>query len=160
MLFMNDDSEHKVDDWINWRGGEWNCIRQYWQYCDVNCWNWAFLSVSPAPWNNFAPRSPNITWARGSDSLRITWYENGQETDFTGIHWNATRWESCAKTCESGFPSRNDGCAYQSYTLYRNNHKTETAVTHSTKNPCFHVHVYLILHETCSLLTFMEKKNS
>lgn len=56
------------------------------------------------------------------------------------------------------FTSRNDGCAYQSYTLYRNNHKTETAVTHSIKNPCFHVHVYLILHETCSLLTFMDKK--
>ena len=82
ILFMDDDSEHKVDEsddgWvrINWERGEWHCVREWWQYCSANYWNVSiFISFLPHP--NFAPLSPNITWARGSDSLRIIWYKKG-----------------------------------------------------------------------------------
>ena len=37
----------------------------------------AFLSGFHLPHSNFAPLNPNIAWARGSDSLRITWYKKG-----------------------------------------------------------------------------------
>ena len=37
----------------------------------------ALLSGFTRAHPNFAPLSPNITWARGSDSLRITEYKKG-----------------------------------------------------------------------------------
>ena len=44
---------------------------------NVNCPNVNIFIVFFLPYPNFAPLSPNITWARGSDSLRITWYKKG-----------------------------------------------------------------------------------
>ena len=75
---MDDDSEHKVDDsgwwigawcWINWEGGEWNCLREWWQHCNVNCRNVITFIGFFMPQPNFVPLSSNVTWARGSDSL-------------------------------------------------------------------------------------------
>ena len=63
--------------WINWGGGEWSCVREWWQHCSVNCWNVSIFTGVFLPRPNFAPLSPNITWARESDSLRITWYKMG-----------------------------------------------------------------------------------
>ena len=63
--------------WINRGRGEWNCVRQWWQHCNVNCRNVnIFYQGFPAS-PNFAPLSHNFTWARGSNSFRIIWYEKG-----------------------------------------------------------------------------------
>ena len=63
--------------WINWEGGEWNCAWEWWQYCSVNCWNVSISIGFFLPYPNSAPLHPNITWARGSNSLRITGYKKG-----------------------------------------------------------------------------------
>ena len=45
--------------------------------CNANCQNVSiFIDFFLSHPNNFAPLSPSITWARGSNSLKITWYEN------------------------------------------------------------------------------------
>ena len=45
---------------------------------NVNCQNVSIFIVFFLPYPNFAPLSPNITSARGSDTLRITWFEKSQ----------------------------------------------------------------------------------
>ena len=55
-----------VGFWINWWGGERNCIREWWQHCNVNCRNVSIFIGSFLSQPNFAPLSPSITWARGS----------------------------------------------------------------------------------------------
>ena len=39
-------------------------VRECWQYCNVNCQNVSIFIVFFLPHPNFAPLSPNITWAR------------------------------------------------------------------------------------------------
>ena len=63
--------------WINWGGGKWRCVRERWQLCNVHCWNVSVFIGFFQPRPNFAPLSPNIPWARGSDSLHTTGYEKG-----------------------------------------------------------------------------------
>ena len=87
ILFIDEDSHRKADDsdngwvnawfWTNWAGGEGNCVRDWWQHCNVNYQNVSIFIGVFLPYPNFAPLSPNITWARGSESLRMTWYEKG-----------------------------------------------------------------------------------
>ena len=88
---MDDDSEHKVDDsddgWVLY--SEW--IRE--EESDIvpesdghtamlTVEMWAFLSGFSCRHPYAVPLSPNITWARGSYSHGITWYETGEiDTD-------------------------------------------------------------------------------
>ena len=46
--------------WINWGGGEWSCVRKWWQHSSVNCWNVNIFIGGFPPRPNFAPLSPNI----------------------------------------------------------------------------------------------------
>ena len=45
--------------WINWWGGEWNCIRKWWQHCNVNCRNFSIFISFFLSHPNLAPLSPN-----------------------------------------------------------------------------------------------------
>ena len=53
--------------WINWGGGEWSCVSECWQHCNVKCQILSFYHVFSVP-AQLAPLSCNITWARRSDS--------------------------------------------------------------------------------------------
>ena len=66
--------------WVNWWEGQSNCIREWWQHCNVNCRNVSIFIGFFLSHPNFAPLSHCITWARGSNSLKITWYEKDYES--------------------------------------------------------------------------------
>ena len=69
--------------WLNWGGGEWNCVREWWQYCNVNCWNVSiFISFFSCPTKTLLLSAPILRGLGGSDSLRITWYEKAYFTYF------------------------------------------------------------------------------
>ena len=83
---MDDDSEHKVDDsddgWVLDSEQIWKEESEIVSESDGNtamlllkCEHFYQVVFLPRP--NFAPLSPSVTWARGSDSLRITWYKKG-----------------------------------------------------------------------------------
>ena len=43
--------------WINWGPGEWNCVREWLQHCNVNCWNVSIFIRFFMPCPDFAPLS-------------------------------------------------------------------------------------------------------
>ena len=60
---------------------------------NVSCRNVSIFIAFLLPHPNCTPLSPNITRARGSDSLRITWYKKGEADDvLRGADFQSTAW--------------------------------------------------------------------
>ena len=82
---MDGDTEPKIDDFDNgWvldseqirEEKDSEIVLELWQHCSVICQNVSILIIVFLPHPNFLYQSSNIAnWARGSNSVKMTWYK-------------------------------------------------------------------------------------